>query len=148
MVSISKKYFTPGGMAPAEWTCSVRAVRVTPVADNSAPSTTTTCRGAYRPPIAVSPFLLALLVTRCNGTLWHCGQLRPHVGMGSLGTSVKCISVRKPHAGFHKHKVFRLSYSSLLQSQDSLPHNRASIIQVSLYIYIQSIWPQMVAEQN
>jgi hypothetical protein len=30
--------------------------------------------------------------------------------------------------GFHKHKAFRLSESSLLQSQDLLPHNIAGII--------------------
>ena len=44
--------------------------------------------------------------------------------------------------GFHKHKAFRLSYLSVLQSQDSLPHNMACIIQVSLYIYIRSIRPR------
>jgi hypothetical protein len=48
--------------------------------------------------------------------------------MGLLGTSAKCKSVRKPHAGFHNHTAFRLSYSSLLQSQDSLPHDMACII--------------------
>ena len=49
-------------MAPSEWTRSVRAVRDTPVADYSAPGINTTRRIAYRPPIAVSLFLLALLV--------------------------------------------------------------------------------------
>jgi hypothetical protein len=34
-ISISKKYFRPGGMALSEWTRSVRAVRDTPVADYS-----------------------------------------------------------------------------------------------------------------
>ena len=37
--------------------------------------------------------------------------------------------------GFHKHKAFRLSYLSLLQSQDSLPHNMACSNQVFLYIH-------------
>jgi len=48
----------------------------------------------------------------------------------------------------HKHKAFCLSYLSLLQSQDSLPHNMAWIIYVSLYIYIRSIWHQMVVEHH
>jgi len=125
---IRKKHFRPGGMAPSEWTHSVRAVRDTPVADYSAPGANTTHRVAYRPPIAVSAFLLALSVSNCKWTLWCCGQLWPYVGMGSLGISAKCKSVRKSHAGFHKHKAFRLSYSSSLQSRDSLPHNMACII--------------------
>jgi len=49
-------------MAPSEWTRSVRAVRDTPVPDYSAPGVNTTRRVAYCPPIAVSPFLLTLLV--------------------------------------------------------------------------------------
>jgi hypothetical protein len=36
----------------------------------------------------------------------------------------------------------------LLQSQDSLHHNLASVISVFLYIYIQSSLPQMVVEHN
>jgi len=50
--------------------------------------------------------------------------------------------------GFHMHKAFRLSYSSSLQSKDLLPHTMACIIEVSLSIYIQSIWPQMVVKHN
>jgi len=61
-MNISKKHFRPGGMAPSEWTRSVRAVRDTPVADYSAPGINTTRCVAYCPPIAVSPFLLALSV--------------------------------------------------------------------------------------
>jgi len=38
--------------------------------------------------------------------------------------------------------------SSLLQSQVSLHHNMACIIQVLLYIYIWLIWPQKVVEHN
>jgi len=83
---ISKKHFRPGGMAPSEWMRSVRAVRDTPVADDSAPGVNTTRRVAYRPPITVSPFLLALSVFCFKQTLWRCGQLWPYVGMGSLGT--------------------------------------------------------------
>jgi len=125
---ISNKHFRPGGMALSEWRRSVRAVRDTPVADYSAPGANTTRHVAYRPPIVLPPFLLALSVSYCKWTPWRCGQLWPYVGMGSLDTSAKCKSVRKPHAVFHKQKAFRLSYSSLLQSQDSLPHNMACII--------------------
>jgi len=60
---ISEKYFRLGGMTPSEWTRSVRAVRDTPVADYSAPGLNTTRRVAYRPPITVSQFLLALSVS-------------------------------------------------------------------------------------
>ena len=73
-------------MALSEWTRSVRAVRDTPVADYSAPGVKTTRRIAYRPPIAISRFLLALSVSNFKQTLWRCGQLWPYVGMGSLGT--------------------------------------------------------------
>jgi len=59
---ISKKHFRPGGMAPSEWTRSVRAVRDTPVADYSGPGVNTTHHAAYCPLIAVSPFLLTLSV--------------------------------------------------------------------------------------
>jgi len=61
--NISKKHFRPGGMAPSEWTRSVRAVRGTPVADYSTPGVNATRRVAYCPPNAVSPFLLAQLVS-------------------------------------------------------------------------------------
>jgi len=64
--SISKKHFRPGGMAPSEWTRSVRAVRDTPVEDNSAPCANMTRHVAYRPPSAVSPFLLAPSVSCCK----------------------------------------------------------------------------------
>jgi hypothetical protein len=72
---ISKKHFRLGGLAASEWKRSVRAVRDTPVADYSAPGVNTTRRVAYRPPIAVSPFLLALSVSYFKQTLWLCGQL-------------------------------------------------------------------------
>jgi len=85
-VGISKKYFGGGGMAPSEWTSSVRAVRDTPVADYSAPGLNSMRRVAYPPPIAVSPCLLALWVFYSKRTLWCCGQLWPYVRMGSLGT--------------------------------------------------------------
>ena len=73
-------------MAASEWTRSVLAVRDTLVADYFTPGVNTTHRAAYRPSIAVSPFLLALSVSYCKQTLWCCGQLWPYVGMGSLGT--------------------------------------------------------------
>jgi hypothetical protein len=68
--SSTKKYFCPGGMAPAEWTRSVRAVRNITVAAYSAPGINNTRRVAYRPPIAVSPFLLPLSVSYIKLTLW------------------------------------------------------------------------------
>ena len=73
-------------MAPSEWTRSVRAVRDTSVVDYSAPGVNTTRRVTYRPPMAISLFLLALPVSYIKQTLWRCGQLWPYVGMGSLGT--------------------------------------------------------------
>jgi len=73
MHNISKKYFHPGGMAPSEWTRSVRAVRDTPVADHSAPGVNSTRRVPYRPLIAVSPFLLVLSVSYFKRSLWRCG---------------------------------------------------------------------------
>jgi len=60
---ISKKHFRPGGMAPSEWTLSVRAVRDTPEADYSTPGVNATRRVAYCPLNAVSPFLLAQSVS-------------------------------------------------------------------------------------
>jgi len=83
---ISKKCFYPGGMAPSEWTRSVRAVGDTPLADYSAPGVNTTSRVANRPPIAVLPFLLTVSVSYFKQTLWRCGQLWPYVRMGSFGT--------------------------------------------------------------
>jgi hypothetical protein len=73
--SISKKKFRLCGLAASDWTRSVRAVSDTPVAEYSAPGVKTTRQVAYRPPIAISPFLLALLVSYFNQTLWRCGQL-------------------------------------------------------------------------
>ena len=54
---ISKKHLRPGGMAPSEWTRSVRAVRDTQVADYSVPGVNTMGRIAHRRPIAVSSLL-------------------------------------------------------------------------------------------
>jgi hypothetical protein len=53
---ISKKYFHGRRITPSQWTCSVRAVRDTPVVYNSALGLNTTCCIAYPPPITVSPF--------------------------------------------------------------------------------------------
>jgi len=82
---ISKIDFNPGGMAASEWTCSVRDVRDTPVAIYSTPGVNTTRCVVYCPPIAISPFLLALSVCYIKQTFWRCGQLWPYVRMGSLG---------------------------------------------------------------
>jgi hypothetical protein len=72
---ISKKHFRPGGMAASEWTRSVRAIRDTPVAEYCASGFTKTRRIAYRYPITVSQFLLALPFSSIKQTLWHCAQL-------------------------------------------------------------------------
>jgi len=93
-----KNHFFPGGMAVSEWMRSFRAVTDVWVANYSAPGTNTMRRIAYHPWIAVLPFLLTLSVSYCKRTLWRCGQLWPYVGMGSIGTSEKWKSVRKPHA--------------------------------------------------
>ena len=82
---ISKKYFGPGRMAQSECTHSVRAVRDTSVAGNSAPAVNSTRRIPDRPLIAVSPFLLVLMVSYFKRSLSRCGQLSPYVRMGSLG---------------------------------------------------------------
>jgi len=86
IMSISKRHFCPGGMAPPEWTRSVRAGRETPMTDYSVPGVNTARHIAYRPPIAVSPFLLPLTISYFKQTFWRCCQLWPYVGMGSLGT--------------------------------------------------------------
>ena len=67
---ISKQYFRPGGIALSEWTRSIRAVTDTPVVDYAARGVNTSCRVAYRPPIAVSQFLLGLSVFYFKLTLW------------------------------------------------------------------------------
>jgi len=43
--------------------------------------------------------------------------------------------------GFHNHEAFRVSDSPLLQSQDSLHHNMACIIYLSLSLYIHTANP-------
>jgi hypothetical protein len=83
---ISKKYFRLGGMALSECTRCVRAVKNTPVVNYTTPGLKTTRRIAYRPPIAVSPVLVALSVSYFKRTLWCWGQLSPYIGMGSLST--------------------------------------------------------------
>jgi hypothetical protein len=45
-------------------------------------------------------------------------------------------------------RYFVSVYSFLLLSQDLLHHNMACILHVSVNIYIQSIWPQMVIGHN
>jgi len=82
---ISKKHIRLGGMAVWHWKNSFGAVTDNPGEDYSAPGVNTTCRAAYRPPISVSPLLLAWSVSYCKQTLWRCGQLWPYVGMGFFG---------------------------------------------------------------
>ena len=53
ITSKSKKYFRPCGMAPSEWTPSVRALRDILVADHSIPVLNTTRRVAYHPLIGI-----------------------------------------------------------------------------------------------
>ena len=80
ILDISKKHFCPGGMAPSEWTRSVRAVRDTPVADYSAPGVNTTRRVAHRPPIAVSPFLPHTLQEHSQMLLKEPAVMEVHSG--------------------------------------------------------------------
>ena len=75
LTDISKKHVRPGGMAPSEWTISVRAVRDTLVANYSAPVANTTRRVAYRPPIGISPVLRAPSVSYWKWTMCRCAQL-------------------------------------------------------------------------
>jgi len=63
LYSFNKKHFRLGGMAPSEWTRSVRAVRDTPVADYSTPGVNARSHVAYCPLNAVSPFVLTLSVS-------------------------------------------------------------------------------------
>jgi len=78
---ISKKHFRLGGMAPSEWTRSVRAVRDTPVADYSAPGVNTTRRVAHRRPIAVSPFLTQTLQEHSQMLLKAPAVMEVHSGL-------------------------------------------------------------------
>ena len=104
---ISKKYFHPGGVAPSEWTRSVRAVRDTPVAEYSTRGLNTTCHVAYRPPIAVSRFILALSVSYFKWTFW---RWRPTVTIRSIqwvhwariciGIARRWVTLRKPLHAF------------------------------------------------
>ena len=72
-------------MPLSEWMRSIRNPRDSPEADYSAPGCNTSRRIAYHPPIGVSRFLLALLVSCFKRTIWICDQLWPYVGMRSLG---------------------------------------------------------------
>jgi hypothetical protein len=72
---ISKKKFRLAGMAPSEWTRSIRAVKDTALEVYSASGVNSTHRVPYLPLIAVSPFLLVLLVSYFKQSLWRCGQL-------------------------------------------------------------------------
>jgi len=75
-------------MARSEWACCVWLITDTLVVDYSVPSRNATRRIAYCPPIAVSLFLLTVLVSYIASTLCGCGQLWPNVGMGWLGSGL------------------------------------------------------------
>jgi len=103
-------------MAPSEWTCSVRAVRDTPVADYSAASRNRTRRVAYCPPIAVLSFRIALSVSDCERSPWGCTNIsKKHFRPGGMAPSKWTHSVRAvrdtPVAdysapGVHQQKTF------------------------------------------
>ena len=80
---IRAKIIYPSGMAPSEWTCSIRAGRDTAVADYSALGVNNRCRVVYCPLIGVSQFLLPLLVSNFKPIMWHCSQLWLYIGMAS-----------------------------------------------------------------
>jgi len=76
-----------------------------------------------------------------------CRRLREQPG--PLHSTVgDLVPYSHSHGSYTTTSHFVLSYSSLLQSQDSLHHNMACIMQVLVYIYIRSIWPQIVVEHN
>jgi len=146
-------------MAPAEWTHSIRAVRDTPVADYSAPRHNTTRCVAYRPPIAVSLYLLTLLVSYFEWTVWRCGQLWPYVGMGSLGTplrrhsnamcDVEIISPCIPST-CAQNAIFSLLIIHNIPS----PHiyvaidNRSLVLSVSCHTTSSALWNLMCATED
>jgi hypothetical protein len=72
--NISKKHFLSGtdGYVNVD---VLRQIRQIPGADYFLPCINTTCRVAYRPPIASSPFPLAPSVSYFEQTLWLRGQL-------------------------------------------------------------------------
>jgi len=115
------------------------------VADYSAPSVNTTRRVAHRRPIAVSPFLPQTLQEHSQMLLKAPAVMEVHSvryeilllaesDFGAAETAAQlcgrlgAVFSKQWFLGFHMHKAFRLSYSSLLQSQDLLPHNMAWII--------------------
>jgi len=84
-MNISNRTFSLGGLAPSELTHSVRAVRVTTVANCSAPGINTRYRVPYHPPIKVSLVRPAWPVSYFKWILWRCGVRWTYLGMGSLG---------------------------------------------------------------
>jgi len=76
-----------------------------------------------------------------------CERLREQ--WGPLSIAVENLVVYTHSSGYYMTtRHFILLYSSLLQSQDLLLHQMACIVTVSLYIYIDSIWPEMIVEHN
>jgi len=108
--SISTKHIRPGGIALSEWMPFFRASGDNLVQDSSAPCINPTSGVADRPPIAITLCRLVLFVFYCKQTLWRCGQLRPSVGMGSLGTKLywDCDEMGdNPKLSLHVPSTFR-----------------------------------------
>jgi hypothetical protein len=116
VTSISKKHIRPGGMAPSEWTRSIRGVRDTPVEDYSTPGFNAAHRIAYLPPHSVLPYLLARSVSYVKQTLWRCSQLWPYFWMCSLSTGFK-ISPRVPST-FSPRRVGRRCEDMILPGRE------------------------------
>jgi len=117
-------------MAASEWTHFVRVVRATRVVHYSALGANTSRHIAFRPPITVSPCLLALSVSPCKRTLWRCGQLWPYVAIGLLGTSAKRKSVRNPDANLTATMVAFTSASKYFQMLPSPPEALQSALRL------------------
>jgi len=112
-------------MATSEWARSVGAVTDTPVVDYAVAGVNTTCHVAYRPPIAVPPFFLALSVPYFEQRLCRCGQLWPYVGMGSLGTCLhpNCNAMGDA-ANLSLRVPSKLSWRSVGRLEDMIPPGR------------------------
>jgi len=105
LILMRKKHFRPCRMAPSEWTPSIRAIRDIPVAAYSVPGTNTTRCVACHPPIAVSPFLLALsvcLLNKRSGVVANCDRTseRGHWVRAWIGIGMRWVMLRKPRLPF------------------------------------------------
>ena len=89
LVTLARKiHFCMGRMAVPEWMWSGPAFGDTPGAHDFTPGSNSRCQAACTLLIAVSPFVLHLSVSNFKNRIWHCGQLWPYIGIGSLGTSL------------------------------------------------------------